>query len=436
MARNRANRRRRRIAIALGLIAPITLTGAASPVPPGHLDPAFGEGGVVVTEAEMSPQAIVVTDDDRLVVAGYDERTIGAGPDFAVARFTARGRLDPGFGIAGRTFVDVGGGTDIATALARYDDGRLVVAGSAYVPDPVDPNVTIGRVAVARLRPDGTLDGTFGADGTVAVDVGGFAATRAVAVQRDGKVVVVAFTMPGDRPPAVAHVLRFLPDGRLDPGFGTGGIATPAPPGVIGYAVTVGRRGAITVAGEAHGDMALFRLDRSGRLDDTFGTGGIATLDGQGALDAALSLAQTPAGDLVAGGYAGDPAADPTDMMVARVRRDGTPDRRLGGDGTVVTDIGGLSDIVYGVAVQPDGKIVAAGSGGSAEGDGLVARFRRDGRLDGGFGDGGVTTLDVAGGNDDLRALARQSTGRIVVAGTVRPAPSSDVATLLAGYAP
>jgi uncharacterized delta-60 repeat protein len=112
---------------------------------------------------------------------------------------------------------------------------------------------------------------------------------------------------------------------------------------------------------------------------------------------------------------------------------DGTSDLAFDGDGIVTTDIFGKGDQANAVAVQPDGKIVVAGFATHATGidsDFALARYNPDGTLDTSFDGDGIVTTDLGTQSDDARALVIQPDGRIVVAGTA----GEDIA--LARYMP
>jgi uncharacterized delta-60 repeat protein len=167
-------------------------------------------------------------------------------------------------------------------------------------------------------------------------------------------------------------------------------------------------------------DFALVRYNSNGSLDSTFGNGGKATTDFNGGLDAASSMAIQTDGKIVLAGFA--TAGDPH-MALVRYNSNGTLDTTFGTGGKLVTDINGTRDFANAVAIQSDGKIVAAGST-------LVpvfsfvmfalARYNTDGSLDSTFGSGGRVTTQVVfgdGEDDEIFALAIQPDGKILAAG-------------------
>jgi uncharacterized delta-60 repeat protein len=249
----------------------------------------------------------VVQADGKLVAAWWAPGE-GFG-SFGLARYNPDGTLDPSFGTGGKVTTDVGGSIDQAHALAVQANGRLVVAGIA-------DNSQVGSgfdFALVRYRSNGNLDRSFGMDGKVTTDVASInERALALAVQADGRLVAAGVT------------------------------------GEAGLSVT----GA---------DFALVRYRSNGILDRSFGTGGKVTTDftGSSGGDRANALVGQADGKLVAAGFAGGPAG--TDFALARYNPDGTLDASFGTAGRVTTDFTGDVDIANALAVQADGKLVAAG---------------------------------------------------------------------------
>jgi uncharacterized delta-60 repeat protein len=123
---------------------------------------------------------------------------------------------------------------------------------------------------------------------------------------------------------------------------------------------------------------------------------------------------------LIAAGTAFDESTGVGTFALARFTRDGTPDPTFGTMGKVSTSFNGYpTDLLGALAVQADGKLVAAGSVFTTEpfGDVALARYNPDGSLDSTFGTGGTVTTDFAGGPDGALALAVQADGKLVIAG-------------------
>jgi uncharacterized delta-60 repeat protein/uncharacterized repeat protein (TIGR01451 family) len=154
----------------------------------------------------------------------------------------------------------------------------------------------------------------------------------------------------------------------------------------------------------------------SGDLDPTFGTGGKVTTDFAGSNAGANGVALQADGKIVAAGFADSGSG--SDFALARYNPDGSLDASFGTGGKVTTDFAGGSDSAFGVALQADGKIVAAGFADSgSRGDFALARYNPDGSLDASFGTGGKVTTDFAGSGDEAFGVALQADGKIVAAG-------------------
>ncbi len=381
----------------------------------GGLDPAFGSGGKTSISfgGSDSAWAEALQSNGKIVVAGQTSAGTTQG-DFAVARVNANGKLDAGFGNGGTTKIDFGG-DDSAFAVALQRDGKILVAGETT-------DNSGEQFAVARLNADGTLDPTFGSGGTATFTFGGTGeVATAVLVTPDGKIVLAGSTTSPDTQSDFAAA-RLNADGTLDTTFGTDGTATVDFGGndfVRGAALTPDGRIVLagdTDAGNGH-DFAAARLNADGSLDPTFGTGGKTNVD-FGGDDGADAVAVQADGKVVLAGDTTNGAGG-GDVAVARLGADGSLDTTFGTGGKKTVDFGG-QDIGRAVALQGDGKILVAGGVLSSTSDGFaVARLSAAGALDATFGTGGKTRIPFAGG-DGLavaRALAVQSDGNIVVAG-------------------
>jgi uncharacterized delta-60 repeat protein len=347
------------------------------------------------------------------------------------------GDLDPTFGTDGKVLTDFDHSTDIANAVTLQADGKVVVVGTTYR----DNDFSTEDFAVARYNPDGTLDKTFGVGGKVQTDFPGLAAVASsVVVQSDGKIVVAGgafplFTFLGD-----FKVARYNPDGSLDNSFGNGGIATTTfPEGSYAFDVALQADGKIIAAGtvfvdfdpgeSSNTDFALARYNPDGSPDATFGNGGQVSTDFLGLEDDAFSVLIRPDGKIVAVGSANDPATF-YDFAAARYLSDGTLDTTFGVAGKVHTDFGDQNfDRVRSAALQPDGRIVAAGFAISQNGgvqNFAVARYTPDGVLDTTFGIGGMTQIDFGNCCQGATKVVLQPNGKIITVGGSNGESSED----------
>lgn len=208
------------------------------------------------------------------------------------------------------------------------------------------------------------------------------------------------------------------PPGSLDTSFGGGKLLLPAGDGDdYAYAVAVQADGKIVLGGRAAehlGDFALIRLDRDGQLDPTFGNGGRVLTDFGGASETIYALAIQADGKIVAAGTT-TRAATGADLAVARYLPSGELDSTFGTGGKVVTALGDDADTAYALVIQPDGKLLVGGDsnrGSSQTGvDFALVRYTQAGALDPTFGTAGVVLTSIAsdGGRESIYALAIQA---------------------------
>jgi uncharacterized delta-60 repeat protein len=153
-------------------------------------------------------------------------------------------------------------------------------------------------------------------------------------------------------------------------------------------------------------------------LDFTFGNGGKVVTDFTGGFDVANAMLIQADGKIIAAGSVANTNTNGTDYGLARFKIDGSLDSSFGVNGRVITDIGGLGDTISAIALQPDGKIVAAGFSFTENiFDFSLARYNSNGTLDTSFGNGGKVITDFRNNDDEAFAIVIQSDGKIVVAG-------------------
>jgi uncharacterized delta-60 repeat protein len=354
----------RRVAVAVGLLAgAIALAVGSAGATPGALDASFGSGGIVTTaigNQSALAAAVALQPDGRIVAAGSAGDFDRGRRFFALARYRPNGSPDRSFGSHGTVTTAIGSIQDGAGAVALQRDGKIVVAGSSALP-PGD----LAEFALARYRANGTLDASFGSNGRVTTAIGDGPQDYAygVAVQADGKIVVAGSSRSGAQ--QVFTLARYKTNGTLDPSFGSGGTVTTA----IGIyaaasAVTLQPDAKIVVAGTtsdgAQARFALARYEGNGTLDPSFGSAGTVTTAIGIRDDGASSLVLQPDGRIVAAGHS---LSDPqyTFFALARYDANGALDARFGSGGTVTTAIGSDWAFAYGLARQANGKLVAAG---------------------------------------------------------------------------
>jgi uncharacterized delta-60 repeat protein len=377
----------------------------------GALDPTFGTGGIVTGSfPDFSSTAlcpVLLPGGDILVLTGP-----------RVQRLLPNGAPDTSFGTGGAVSLDFS-----PSALALQADGNFVVVGRT-VPSPFTP----GHFQVERFTAGGALDATFGTGGRVITAFGTNDSATAVALQRDGKILVVgADNLPTNPdfwdPNQDFAIERLNPDGSLDGSFGAGGKVTldfgTSADEAVG--VVVQPDGKVVVAGNARGPtlqaqwaFALGRLNPDGSLDGSFGAGGEVTTRFAPNGEFASGLALQGDGKILVSGSATDGSSS-----LVRYLPDGSLDATFGTGGQVQTP----SFVAAGLALQADGKAVVAGarSINGTTSNFALARFLLDGTLDPGFGTGGVVTTDLGTASASASTVIVQADGtgeKLLAAGT------------------
>ena len=394
--------------------------------PSGQLDSTFGVDGRVTTPvlgALDEANSVAIQSDGKIVAAGRSQE--GQHEYFALARYSADGSLDASFGGDGTVATSFLGGDTAAFSVAIQPDGKIVAAGE--MSDPA--NFNRQQFALVRYNANGSRDTSFGGgDGKVTSNLSGSVSDRAqsVVVQPDGKIVVAGRSY--ENGPSVG-VIRYLADGSLDTSFSDDGKVTT--PGVDeGNSVALQSDGKIVVAGlhntGTSDDFALVRYNTDGSLDTSFDGDGIVTTPVLASTDEAKSIAIQADGKIVAAGSSYN--GSNRDFAVVRYNTDGSLDTTFDGDGKVTTAVLASWDDGYSVAIQADGRIVMAGASlNGSNYDFALVRYNADGSLDTTFDGDGKLTTPIGNNHDYAFSVAIQPDGRIVAAG------SSNLGTIFSG---
>ncbi|TAN49177.1 MAG: DUF642 domain-containing protein [Methylococcaceae bacterium] len=359
-------------------------------------------------------RSVAVLPDGKLLLAGDSFDTSNR---FALARYNAGGSLDHGFSFDGRLGTVISGAVydvrhvlDQVLSVTAQADGNILVAGTASLD---------GNLALARYLSNGSLDDSFDGDGMLTTYFAGGAAITTVARQPDDKILVAGFSGGN------FALARYLADGTLDYSFDVSGSASAD----LGYydiasGIALQSDGKILLAGNASmadGSVqrfALARFNQNGGLDTTFSADGTLTTDIGGGEDYAIAVTTQADGKILVAGYSSNGLNK--DFAVARYNKNGSLDASFSQDGTVTTDFGIGDDLAYGIAVQPDGRILLAGTCNAIGngGDFGLVRYNADGSLDSRFSADGMVSTDIHGYWDDAHSVALQPDGKILLAGT------------------
>jgi uncharacterized delta-60 repeat protein len=334
----------------------------------GALDRGFGADGtatapVPAPSAFFRSTSVLVQDDGRIVIAGTVDPVWDNDPwaHFALARFLPDGTPDPSFGSAGMVVMTLRAGErdSIVAALVGTPGGRIVACGAT------NDTAGGGALALARFGASGHLDPTFGSGGLV---FGAPGLCDAMARGPAGTLLLGGFTYDAAGRPTITAA-RYLPDGRPDTAFGAGGAVTTGIPldSSAGFLHVLAQPdGKVVLTGQWDAGFELVRLDASGRLDPTFGAGGVVRTAAPGPLTCGPAALQAN-GRIVLGGQEQIGGSDRR-FAIARYLPDGSLDQGFAG-GILYSSLGPFDYAdIGGLALQPDGRIVAIGDVGDSHG--------------------------------------------------------------------
>ena len=379
---------------------PVTVTVSAENDAPTFIN----SNGKVTNDFGSSDygNSVTVQADGKILLAGSSDG------DFAAVRYKSDGSLDTTFGSDGIVTTDFGG-SDYCSSITVQPDGKILLAGLGN-----------GKFALARYNSGGSLDTSFDYDGKLATDLGRWNGGYSVALQSDGK-ILVAGSNDGD-----FAVARYNSDGSLDTSFDYDGIVTTDLGRWFGgCSVTVQADGKILVTGASGLDFAVARYNYDGSLDTSFDYDGKVTAGFGGMWNYGNSVALQPDGKIlfaVGGGWVSSGGHSGSTFALARYNYDGSPDTSFDYDGKLATYFGNGVTVQpdgkilvegYSVTVQSDGKILVADTSAQViNSDFPIARYNNDGSLDTSFNYDGKLASDF--GN----SITVQPDGKILVAGT------------------
>ena len=348
----------------------------------------------------------------------------------SVSVLAADGDLDTTFGTNGIATYDFNGtpantDNDDAYDVAVQPDGKVVMVGRAYVTS------SDRALAVMRFNTNGTLDTAFGNGGRIINDYTNDGDEFwGVVIQPDGKIIAVGY-VDGTRTRIVA---RYNSDGTTDTTFGTNGIFT-APLAYSNNTVTQDNAkvllqpdGKILVCGthklESGADrFGVYRLNSNGTLDTTFGDSGQATARfttfAPNLGDRPFGMELQADGKIVAAGY-----ANAENVAVARWNADGSLDNSFGTGGKVQISFGAPDASAWAMTIQPDGKILTGGRVLINDSDILLVRLNTDGTLDTTFDGDGYASANFGLFDHAYKVFVRNN--KILTVGVTIQAPVSD----------
>jgi len=415
-----------RAAAAVTGLFPI-LTALAAP---GDLDAEFGTGGSVRGTRQGSFYAAAVQDDGRIVAVG---NYIASGnSELNTVRYNPDGSLDNSFdgdGIATFTAVDITS-TEGWSDVIVQPDGKIIVSTTATVRN--------NDFMLIRYNADGSLDDTFGQNGVVQFDLWTEIITDltgdsadwvdAIAQQADGRIVVAGhYTRNGTDRRGI--LIRLNTNGSLDTSFGPFGegyyLHYACSPWTYVGDIAIAPNGEIVIAGycfQSAYDSYVLVVDADGMEQLDYATD--ASTGDFGYNDQLRAVAVQPDGDIVVGGFGTN------NFVIARYTSAGAGtlalDTTFNTSGFVSTNTSGF-DRGWGLALQPDGKLLQGGTGANAET--TVLRFNPDGTPDMGFGLNGRAYIP----GEQAYGVALQPDGGILTLGRDTVAGGTSVSRLEGG---
>ena len=367
----------------------------------------------VNSQAGTSYNLTLNTGDNTIKVYARDGAgNLSTGLCSSKATKVSPGTLDSNFGTSGKVTTNFSTAMELGYAVAVQSDGKIIVVGEA--------NNASADFAVARYNSDGALDTTFSGDGKLTVDVsaGGVDRAYGVAVQSDGKIVVVG-NANGN-----FGIIRLTSSGSLDTSFSGDGMTTVDfnSSTDISYSVVINSDGTILVGGSAVvsgiNNFGVAKFLSNGVLDTTFGVSGKATISFSTGNAEAFAMEVQSDGKIVLGGRAY--SGTKYNFAIARMLSDGSLDTGFATSGKLATYVNAASgeETAAALKIQTDGSILLVGrSYITSSYDTALMRVTSVGNLDTTFNSTGRFTLALSAGNDAAQSVQVEPSGNIVVGG-------------------
>ena len=418
------------ISVSLSAAIFISLDGSTALAADGDLDTNFQGNGMRVqnrTQGTDYLRALAVRADGSFVVGGSDDNNQSSAQALRMANmsFGAAGTSDGTFTNPNdRLFWSPK--TDTIHEILLLSDGRYAFVGHAGT-STTGSGGNYDCVAVMR-KSNGALDTSFAGNGKKFVKFhdSNNDKCEAGALQSDNKILVGGWVQDGGSAGWEIALARLNTDGSLDTSFASGGKIIEDLPGTTGSNITaieVQADGKIVVAGTSDQDFFVIRYTSTGTRDTTFSSDGIHTFDlGSSSSDVLKGMKIQSDGKIVVVGYGSG------NWGVARLTPTGDMDTTFGGgDGITITDFGGGNDEAQDLAIASDGKILVGGHTNASGTDFAVARYTQAGLLDTSFSSDGKATADFGSGKTDKAyAIGIAGDGNVLLAGSSKNGGDED----------
>jgi uncharacterized delta-60 repeat protein len=391
-----------------------------------------GTGGMGGSPADPKPVMIPISENghDRFLGVTHDAQgniyatgIVADGTDAmtdfktVVAKFSPTGEIDKTFGSNGFAIQNLVVGTngEVARGIVVQSTGKIVVAGTVEHEGAADARDR--DIAVVRFNADGTLDSTFGTNGVVILDLssGELVGTTYIAdtqwglsLQGQDKLIVTGAQKAPGRTDLDFAVVRLDAEGKLDNTFGVNGVALLDinQQGASPRNATVLGDGSIVVSGytrdvDAVVSPVLFKLTPAGQLDVTFGVNGVFNQIVLGSVTEAYA-ATLQGTKFVTAGYGRNSMAESLDWISLRIGENGTLDSTYGENGVAKLDVAGFNDNARALVTLPDNRLLLVGGGRTTmdDSDAMVAVLTAEGMIDATFHTKGHETYNLMGSSD------------------------------------
>jgi len=398
----------------------------------GSLDSSFGDGGLVLQNTYNGGGfSIIMPNNNILVVGEYQGICFDC--------FNPDGSYNESFGHGGRFSIGLGGKliSSDSKAFALLADGRIACAGKYFPGGGTD----IGIIVCFQ---DGRLDSSFGVNGFSALHIDNLNFCTGLVVQPDGKIVISGDVQKSEYDYHNTFIARYRTDGSLDPDFGDEGIVLTHYANATTTNSLIIRPDGKLVRGsnydmyDDHSAYMLESFNPDGSIDAGFGDNGTAKFifgqgQGGGWNNLMYMMALQPDGKIVCTGETGQ--NDDEVMALCRFNEDGTVDNAFGDDGGKIVPYQNTTVISYDLCFQSDGKILTIAGAYTVPFTGIIIfRYTSDGQLDPSFGENGISsvycdTADLSA--NDIHCL---SDGKILTTGELSKYGPLIIRTLLARF--
>jgi uncharacterized delta-60 repeat protein len=361
----------------------------------GSYDYNFNDDGISTGDWLARINSMAIQPDGKILLAGSDNDYTDY--NYCVVRMNTNGTIDNSFGVLGKQSIPFTDAKSECTSVLVLKNGKIFLSGN------VNTNTDQKYYSAVRLKNNGALDNSFDKDGKEIITPGSLDdACNAAALTAGGNLVFAGSSF--EKYNQNASVGRLQNNGKLDNSFdGDGAVNLTTYPL---QSIATLSNGKILTGGAGY----ISRLRSNGNIDSGFGINGLMDIP----IDV-NTIALQGDGKIIAAGKLGN------EMKVVRLTPTGYFDNSFDADGEkiIAFSFSNTINIAYATAIQPDGKILIAGTTGSiANGyDFAIARINTDGSFDNSFDGDGKVTVHISG-DDFCYAMKLQADGKIVLAGS------------------